>query len=165
MKKEATSCRRRKPISVSSSNSKGKERGLWKSLIPLTSQIAVWKNFLPVLRELFPPHLSALKNGVEVLLGLLVLLLIAYRFRTHQVRRERKIRYRIGRMIAHLCDTYDSLEDVDWKKQKAYRYHFVDGDLKIDQRDIEGIKPGRPPPSQRRPEIQRRLYQSHRKGP
>lgn len=60
-----------------------------------------------------------LKTGAEVLLGLLVLLLIAYRFRTHQVRRERKIRYRIARMIAHLCDTYDSLEDVDWKNRRC----------------------------------------------
>ena len=104
----------------------------------LTSQIAVWKNFLTGAAGTLPTA-PMLKTGAEVLLGLLVLLLIAYRFRTHQVRRERKIRYRIGRMIAHLCDTYDSLEDVDWKKQKAYRYHFVDGDLKIDQRDIEGI--------------------------
>ena len=41
------------------------------------------------------------------------------------------MRYRIARMIAHLCDTYESLEDVDWKKQKVYRYRFVDGDLQI----------------------------------
>ena len=88
-------------------------------------------------RELF--HRTHAENRGGSPAGPSVLLLIAYRFRTHQVRRERKIRYRIGRMIAHLCDTYDSLEDVDWKKQKAYRYHFVDGDLKIDQRDIEGI--------------------------
>lgn len=104
----------------------------------LTSQIAVWKNFLTGAAGNLPP-VPLLKTGAEVLLGLLVLLLIAYRFRTHQVRRERKIRYRIARMIAHLCDTYDSLEDVDWKKQKVYRYHFVNGDLEIQERDIEGV--------------------------
>ena len=104
----------------------------------LPSQIAVWKNFLTGAAGNLPP-VPLLKTGAEVLLGLLVLLLIAYRFRTHQVRRERKIRYRIARMIAHLCDTYDSLEDVDWKKQKVYRYHFVNGDLEIQERDIEGV--------------------------
>ncbi|WP_278675206.1 HAMP domain-containing sensor histidine kinase [Acidaminococcus fermentans] len=105
----------------------------------LGNQIAGWKALLAGEAGKLPP-LPFLKTGAEVLLGLLVLFFIAYRFRTHQLRRERKIRYRIARMIAHLCDTYDSLEDVDWKKQKAYRYQFVDGDLKIQERDIDGME-------------------------
>lgn len=104
----------------------------------LGSQIAGWKALLAgEAGNLLP--LPFLKTGAEILLGLLVLFFIAYRFRTHQLRRERKMRYRIARMIAHLCDTYESLEDVDWKKQKVYRYRFVDGDLQIQERDIDGV--------------------------
>ncbi|WP_297862454.1 HAMP domain-containing sensor histidine kinase [uncultured Acidaminococcus sp.] len=105
----------------------------------LGNQIAGWKALLAGEAGNIP-SLPFLKTGAEVLLGLLVLFFIAYRFRTHQLRRERKMRYRIARMIAHLCDTYDSLEDVDWKKQKVYRYQFVDGDLKIQERDIDGME-------------------------
>lgn len=104
----------------------------------LGSQIAGWKALLAGEAGTLPP-MPFLKTGAEVLLGLLVLFFIAYRFRTHQLRRERKMRYRIARMIAHLCDTYESLEDVDWKKQKVYRYRFVDGDLQIQERDIDGV--------------------------
>lgn len=104
----------------------------------LGSQIASWKALLAGEAGTLPP-MPFLKTGAEVLLGLLVLFFIAYRFRTHQLRRERKMRYRIARMIAHLCDTYESLEDVDWKKQKVYRYRFVDGDLQIQERDIDGV--------------------------
>lgn len=105
----------------------------------LGNQIAGWKALLAGEAGNIP-SLPFLKTGAEVLLGLLVLFFIAYRFRTHQLRRERKMRYRIARMIAHLCDTYDSLEDVDWKKQKVYRYQFVDGDLKIQEWDIDGME-------------------------
>ena len=61
----------------------------------LGSQIAGWKALLAGKAGTLPP-LPFLKTGAEVLLGLLVLFFIAYRFRTHQLRRERKLRYRIG---------------------------------------------------------------------
>ena len=71
--------------------------------------------------------------GCKVLLGLVVLLLLLYKFRAHQVRRERSIKYRISNLIAHLCDTYDCLEDVDLKEQIVYSYNFREGELQIEK--------------------------------
>ena len=51
----------------------------------LGSQIAGWKALLAGEAGNLPP-LPFLKTGAEILLGLLVLFFIAYRFRTHQLR-------------------------------------------------------------------------------
>lgn len=104
----------------------------------LMAQLEGWKQILLGGLDQVP-SLPFVRTGMEVMVGILVLLLIAYRFRVHQLRRERKLRYRISGMISHLCDTYDSLEDVDWKKQKAFRYHFRDGRLELQERDIDGM--------------------------
>ena len=76
----------------------------------------------------------------KVLLGLVVLLFLLYHYRAHQVRRERSIKYRISKLILHLCDTYDCLEDIDLQNQKVYSYEFHDGDLQIIPRDLHKMQ-------------------------
>ena len=104
----------------------------------LMEQLEGWKTILLGGMDQVP-SLPFVRTGMEVMAGIFVLLLIAYRFRVHQLRRQRRLTYQISGMISHLCDTYDSLEDVDWKKQKAYRYHFRDGRLEIQERDLDSL--------------------------
>lgn len=104
----------------------------------LMTQLEGWKQILLGGLDQVP-SLPFVRTGMEVMVGILVLLFIAYRFRVHQLRRQRRLTYQISGMISHLCETYDSLEDVDWKKQKAYRYHFQDGRLEIQERDIDSL--------------------------
>lgn len=70
-------------------------------------------------------------TGCKVLVGIILLLLLLYRFRAHQVRRERSIKYRISKLITHLLDMYDCLEDIDLQNQKVYSYEFNKGELQV----------------------------------
>lgn len=99
------------------------------------------------LKELLLPltqgKLAAFLPGTltgKILLALLVLLFIGYRVRTHQVRKGRRFKYQVGGLLSHLCTTYDEMEDVDWKNQKAERYNFQNGEIRTETRDINSME-------------------------
>lgn len=79
-------------------------------------------------------------RAVQVLVFLVVLLLILYHIRAHQVRRQRSIKYRISKLIAHLCEMYDCLENIDLQNQKVYSYEFRNGDLQIVPRELNKMQ-------------------------
>ena len=70
----------------------------------------------------------------------MVLLLILYHYRAHQVRRQRAIKYRISKLIAHLCDMYDYLQEIDLENQKVYTYEFHGGDLQIVTKELNSMQ-------------------------
>lgn len=76
---------------------------------------------------------------VCVLVICVVILLLLCYFRTRQARRERGIRYRISRLISYLCDTYDTVEEVDWKHQVSYRYSCEGATVHVEKKTFASV--------------------------
>ncbi len=105
----------------------------------ITDHIAGWQAYLAT----DAGRLQAwpyLVRALEVLVVLVVLLLLLYHFRVHQVRQQRSIKYRIGKLVAHLCDTYDCLEDIDLPNGIVYSYEFHNSDLEEVSRPLNTMQ-------------------------
>ena len=65
------------------------------------------------------------RNAGHLLVAAVVLIAffaLLYFFRTRQVRRERKARYRISRLIGYFVETYDRVAELDLNHHTAYCY-------------------------------------------
>ena len=87
------------------------------------------KSWLESLSAILPAEGSAyvfLERNVGIVLVsalvLIALLVLLYFLRTRQVRKERKARYRIGRLIGYFVETYDRVAELDLKHHTAYCY-------------------------------------------
>lgn len=78
-------------------------------------------------------------TGLKILLALVILLLVLYQYRARQVRRQRGIKYRLSKLISHLCDTYEQMEDIDWKNQIYYTYVIHDGKLNVQEKPFQNV--------------------------
>ena len=87
------------------------------------------KSWLESLSAILPAEASASvfleRNAGHLLVAAVVLIAffaLLYFFRTRQVRRERKARYRISRLIGYFVETYDRVAELDLNHHTAYCY-------------------------------------------
>lgn len=104
---------------------------------------AWWNNLQAYIGNMATPdgkvaNWQHLVTALGIMALLLVFMLILYIMKSGQMHRERKGKEKISRLIAHLCDVYEQVEEVDFDNKIATVYTIKDGD--VDVNNVEAKK-------------------------
>ena len=78
--------------------------------------------------------------GLGCVLFLVLLLLILYAMKSGQMHRERKRKEEIATLIAHLCEAYDRVEELDLDNKTATVYSMQEGEVNVETCPLESFE-------------------------